>query len=90
MAQRRLTQRSESGLLGAVVLLRSVIPMLSEKTLLNILEVSERVSSLTAPLKSCFPDSELTHSLCAEHSSSQVCSCQMHGHYFVDGYCGVH
>ncbi|PVD25475.1 hypothetical protein C0Q70_13131 [Pomacea canaliculata] len=55
VAQRRLTQRSESGLLGAVILLRSVIPMLSEKTLLNILEptvVNECISPLLSLLTS--------------------------------------
>nr|KAG5711979.1 hypothetical protein BaRGS_026420 [Batillaria attramentaria] len=38
VAQRRLTQRSESGLLGAVILLRFVVPLLSDKTLMDVLE----------------------------------------------------
>ena len=40
MAQRRFTQRSESGLLAAVILLRFVVPLLSDKTLMDVLEVN--------------------------------------------------
>ncbi|KAL8618351.1 hypothetical protein ACOMHN_047423 [Nucella lapillus] len=40
VAHRRFTQRSESGLVAAVILLRFVVPLLSDKTLMDILEVT--------------------------------------------------
>ena len=43
MAQRRFTQRSESGLVAAVILLRFVVPLLSDKTLMDVLEVNARM-----------------------------------------------
>ncbi|XP_076442450.1 WD repeat-containing protein 81-like [Babylonia areolata] len=38
VAQRRFTQRSESGLIAAVILMRFVVPLLSDKTLMDVLE----------------------------------------------------
>ena len=49
VAQRRFTQRSESGLVAAVILLRFVVPLLSDKTLMDVLEVRN-----LAPIDQCF------------------------------------
>ncbi|KAK7504154.1 hypothetical protein BaRGS_00004458, partial [Batillaria attramentaria] len=69
VAQRRLTQRSESGLLGAVILLRFVVPLLSDKTLMDVLEetiVSDCVNPLLSMLTSTslsFPGGRLSRSV---------------------------
>ncbi|XP_048259803.1 WD repeat-containing protein 81-like [Haliotis rufescens] len=51
VAQRRLTQRSESGLFGGVVLLRYIIPFLSVKSLMDNLDDTIVMDSLLPVIK---------------------------------------
>ncbi|KAJ8309436.1 hypothetical protein KUTeg_014310 [Tegillarca granosa] len=51
LGQKRLTQRAESGLIGSLVLLRHVIPLLSDKTLMDILKDTVIGEILTPVIK---------------------------------------
>ncbi|KAL5008764.1 hypothetical protein ScPMuIL_014345 [Solemya velum] len=71
VAKRRLTQRAEAGLLGSIVLLKSIIPMISEKTLMEILqdtiigEILKPVIELVASLTVGFPSgTQIRTALC--------------------------